>query len=509
MHKRLHGVTTTKNGILFHNDFEFKRGWAFFDPQKKYSNGNLSTDASEHLIFGVCESLLELFVRPMGVRLDRNEKWGGYINMDVVKKHRDGTLPYKRSKNNLTRGWCYLLSGVLHRFFYEKYDLYKVQCPFDKSGKDYHWWLESKCRKHVIDLTEEQYLKRGIKDIRKGGKKNYPMGNSYGKKTKNMAFLVATHIVPDAVELTAIQNTGYTTKNPKIIQNLQSKVEFEAFDPKIHANVRSVKFHIFKNESQMGWDGHLVSEITKFWSEKNSFIRFDHNDSLKNPIKLVEKISNAKVGKENFFHVEELVLESNRTKVKITEETFSDTIFSNDKGTYQSKNLDQKVRIYNLEQSFGKRLHSEMDDYWVEMNEAIEGIVLLQQKFLDAHIGFYQLFDEVNHRNRKCSADRIKDQFDRMEYRSRNLGLGVKSTNEKERVIKRPWVEEGISFEDWKNGKSPSSPINEKKALDYHYDKMRDEGHKTESPDWIEHFKRFRGKGLLRGMYEIMEDIPS
>ena len=130
MHKRLHGVTSTKNGNLIHNDFKFVSGWAFFDPtpqRKKYSNGNLSTDASEHFIFGVCESLLELFVRPMGVRLDRDPIWGGYINMDVVKKHRDGTLPYKRSKNNLTRGWCYLLSGVLHRFFYEKYDLSLIE----------------------------------------------------------------------------------------------------------------------------------------------------------------------------------------------------------------------------------------------------------------------------------------------------------------------------------------------------------------------------------------------
>ena len=32
MHKRLHGVTSTKKGNLFHKDFEFKRGWAFFDP---------------------------------------------------------------------------------------------------------------------------------------------------------------------------------------------------------------------------------------------------------------------------------------------------------------------------------------------------------------------------------------------------------------------------------------------------------------------------------------------
>ena len=501
MHKRLHGVTSTKNGNLIHNDFKFVSGWAFFDPtpqRKKYSNGNLSTDASEHFIFGVCESLLELFVRPMGVRLDRDPKWGGYINMDVVKKHRDGTLPYKRSKNNLTRGWCYLLSGVLHRFFYEKYDLYKVKCPFDKSGKDYHWWLESKCRKHVIDLTEEQYLKRGIKDIRKGGKKNYPMGNSYGKKTKNMAFLVATHIVPDAVELTEMQNTGYTTKNPKIIQNLRSKVEYEAFDPKIHAKVRSVKFHIFSNESQLGWDGHLANEITKSWSE-DRFIKFDPSKSLKNSIQLIEKLSNEKVGKDNFFHVEQLTLECNRTKIKVTEETFSELVFSNG-GSSQSKQIDQKIRIYNLEQSFGKRILPEMDDYWVEMNEAIEGIVLLQQKFLDAHIGFYQLFDEVNQRNRKCSADRMKKSFE---------VLDSLPTNNKERVIKRPWFEEGMSFENWKNGESPSSPLNEKKALDFEYDKLREEGHKTESPDWVEHFKRFRGKGLLRGMYEIMEDVPS
>ena len=497
--------TYTENGILMSGGLEFRplENRELFEPKKKYSNGDLLTEATHHNIYGVCESLMQLFVRPMGLLLDRDKKWGGYINLDVVKKHRDGSLPYKRSKNNLTRGWCYLLSGVLHRFFYSNYDLYKVKCPFDKSGKDFHWWLESKCRLHVIDLTQEQYLKRGIKDIRKNGKKIAPMGHSYGMKTRNMAFLVATHLAPDAVELSSIQQTGYMKKYPQIIQNLQSKSKDQEFDPEIHASIRSIKFHSLSKHSKLGWDGHLTTEITKYW--EGSFIKFDPDKTLLNPIKFIEKKSNKLTKKDNYFHVEKLVLDSNQTKLKKVEETFSELIFFNNGGKSQSTNIEQTIRIYNTKKSLGSRvLSSEIDDYWIQMNEAMEEILVLQQKFIDAHTAFYQLFDEMKDRNRICTAERIKKTFEKIKFQPQSLGL--QDSTIKERDIKRQWFEEGISFEDWKNGESPSSPLNDKKAIDSAYEKMNQEGYKKESPDWTEHFKKFRGMGALKGMSSLLEE---
>jgi len=110
-------------------------------------------------------------------------------------------MPSFEKKNNLTRGWSYLVSGVIHRFFHENLNLYKVQCPFDKNHRDYHWWLESKCRKYIIDLTEEQYLNADIRNIRQYGQRTVSLGHTYGKKTKNMAYIIATYNYPNAINL--------------------------------------------------------------------------------------------------------------------------------------------------------------------------------------------------------------------------------------------------------------------------------------------------------------------
>ena len=193
---------TSKNGKLVVNS-EFVKP-DLFQPTKPYEEGDLSTEYLHENILAVCESILELFIRPQGVKLDQDKKWRGYITMDVVKKFSDGTRPPKRSKSNLTRGWCYLASGVLHRLFFRDVDLYAVKCPLAiKGDKDKHWWIESKFaqNKYVIDLTEEQYLIAGIKNVRDGGKKCGGMGHSYGMKTRNMAFLVASHRYPNVVDL--------------------------------------------------------------------------------------------------------------------------------------------------------------------------------------------------------------------------------------------------------------------------------------------------------------------
>ena len=36
---------------------------------------------------------------------------------------------------------------------------------------------------------------------------------------------------------------------------------------------------------------------------------------------------------------------------------------------------------------------------------------------------------------------------------------------------------------------------------------MNQEGYKKESPDWTEHFKKFRGMGALRGMSSLLEEM--
>ena len=151
-------LITTRDGKLVQSG-EFIKS-ELFQPLQKFEGGNLSTEATTKNIHAVCESLLALFVRPKGMKLKDHPDWEwNYKTMDVVRKYTNGTYAPNRTDENLTRGWCYLLSGVLHRFFFHRYDLYKVKCPFTPIGeKDFHWWLESKCRRYVIDLTEEQYL---------------------------------------------------------------------------------------------------------------------------------------------------------------------------------------------------------------------------------------------------------------------------------------------------------------------------------------------------------------
>ena len=91
---------TSKNGKLVVNG-EFVKP-DLFQPTKPYEEGDLSTEYLHENILSACESILELFIRPQGVKLDQDKKWRGYITMDVVKKFSDGTRPPKRSKSNLT-----------------------------------------------------------------------------------------------------------------------------------------------------------------------------------------------------------------------------------------------------------------------------------------------------------------------------------------------------------------------------------------------------------------------
>ena len=198
---------TSTNGKLVQNN-KFLNNTKLFVPKDKFCKGDLLTPASINNIQSISESILEIFIRPMGFNIT-NRKILDLNKIDICNKYINGECPPNRSKDNLTRGWSYLVAGVLHRFFHKNFDLYKVLCPLDKNMRDFHWWLESKCRNYVIDLTEEQYLNEGIKNIRDKGQITKSMGHSYGNKTKYMAYIIATKNSPEAVNIKDIKSSSY------------------------------------------------------------------------------------------------------------------------------------------------------------------------------------------------------------------------------------------------------------------------------------------------------------
>ena len=147
---------TSQKGKLIQNNNVIKN-IKLFIPETKYIKGDLTTPASIKNIHSICESILEIFIRPMGLIIDERAI-SELSKIDIGKKYTNGECPPNRTEDNLTRGWSYLVAGAIYRFFHKNFDLYKVLCPLDKNMRDYHWWLESKCRNYVIDLTEEQYF---------------------------------------------------------------------------------------------------------------------------------------------------------------------------------------------------------------------------------------------------------------------------------------------------------------------------------------------------------------
>ena len=198
---------TSRKGKLVQNNKVLKNTKLFL-PKVKYIQGDLTTPASIKNIHSISESILEIFIRPMGFNMSLSERLE-ISEIDIGKKYTNGVCPPNRTKDNLTRGWSYLVAGVMYRFFYKNFDLYKISCPLDKNMRDYHWWLESKCRNYVIDLTEEQYLNEGITNIRDKGQITSCIGHSYGNKTKYMAYFIATKHSPNAVNIKDIKSSFY------------------------------------------------------------------------------------------------------------------------------------------------------------------------------------------------------------------------------------------------------------------------------------------------------------
>ena len=198
---------TSQKGKLIQNNNVIKN-IKLFIPKTKYIKGDLTTPASIKNIHSICESILEIFIRPMGLIINEREI-SELSKIDIGKKYTNGECPPNRTEDNLTRGWSYLVAGAMYRFFHKNFDLYKVLCPLDKNMRDYHWWLESKCRNYVIDLTEEQYLNEGIINIRHNGLITQSIGHSYGIKTKYMAYIIASINSPSAVNIKDIKLSSY------------------------------------------------------------------------------------------------------------------------------------------------------------------------------------------------------------------------------------------------------------------------------------------------------------
>jgi len=185
----------------------------------QFASGSLAIPATLENIKVVSQVFLDLFINPQGMRLPKGQG-DGYPGLDVVGKYKNVPDEVKndqdllrlfrglfRSPKNLTRGWCYLASGTLHRFFYKEFDLYKGGDEYGDPN-DFHWWLFNE-KRGTIDLTEEQYRIMKIYDLRNDGKKMSPMGQSYGVKTRNMAVEVAKVLCGGYVDAAIVKATGY------------------------------------------------------------------------------------------------------------------------------------------------------------------------------------------------------------------------------------------------------------------------------------------------------------
>ena len=202
-------ITSSKEKILL--DDEIKEGiYTKMECPNGIKEGCLSIDCSLNNILSICEYLMFRFVSTGGVFLAPDKEVMKYSGLNVVGSYMneddDRTDVKYQNPTNKTRGWCYLLSGTLHRFFYKEWDMYRTECKLN--DEDYHWWLQDK-KGNIIDLTQEQYILNGIHNCREGGKKKGPMGLSYGVKTRNIAITILKDLCIEPFDINAIKPTGY------------------------------------------------------------------------------------------------------------------------------------------------------------------------------------------------------------------------------------------------------------------------------------------------------------
>ena len=186
---------------------------------EQFKSGDLSITASKDNIITVSQCFLDLFIKPISWNLEQNPIWRSNITMDAVREyreieHEDNSNPKSFFKQltslflydkNLTRGWCYLATATLHRFFYKQFVLFRNTCEY--SDDDYHWWLQD--GKRVIDLTEEQYKVKESYALRLGGRKKTPLGKPYSLQTRNLASMIASELSNSFVDPDKILIRGY------------------------------------------------------------------------------------------------------------------------------------------------------------------------------------------------------------------------------------------------------------------------------------------------------------
>ena len=205
----------SKNSRLFLNDEMKDQIGPFLRCPENISKGCLSIEPSVQNILVICEHLLYRFIRTGGIfqNSDASEINPSY---DFVRKYGkldsfgdlnwfNNDLEYK-NPSKITRGWCYFLSGTLHRFFFKSWDLFTNEQPLING--DYHWWLEDK-NGNIVDLTEEQFLKNNILNCRSNGYRREPLGLSYSVKTRNLAFTILNDLCGAPVDINLISVSGY------------------------------------------------------------------------------------------------------------------------------------------------------------------------------------------------------------------------------------------------------------------------------------------------------------
>jgi hypothetical protein len=297
--------------------------------------------------------------------------------------------------------------------------------------------LESKCRRYVIDLTEEQYLKKGIENVRDGGKKIGPMGKSYGVKTKNMAYMVVTHRYPNAVDLNCLQETGYKKKYPELINTLKVSEVLDGFDEKKHASIQKIEFHTGQHLKVE--DVHLEKEITAYW--KSRYIEFDPNESLDKPIELVQKLSDELFQKSDYFLVKTLVLASNQTNKKLVEESFFKHIEYKFGSTPDRKVFDQTIRIRNLEHARLSGGHQKIDSLMGDLDEQFLELKAIQEKILKTQDEFNDMQKVIRMKNILPSSEFVKRQYRRQ----------IEEADFKFDLPQPPWEQQGKTMKEWES----------------------------------------------------------
>ena len=82
---------TSKKGKLVQNN-QFVKNTKLFLPEARFIEVDLTTTASIKNIHSICESILEIFIRPMGLNIN-NMAIVKFSEIDIGKKYTNGECP--------------------------------------------------------------------------------------------------------------------------------------------------------------------------------------------------------------------------------------------------------------------------------------------------------------------------------------------------------------------------------------------------------------------------------